>query len=193
MNKFFDFLGSMLETALFLKGLPILITIIVVLFGVALINKANVSLQVDKEKTILHTDVESTIQKIAQEVVNNNEFTLVIDDSDSYDVSLDYIIKNKNYSLEQYDQLIKEEITKVYNRIKDKEIVNDTLFGEDTIVNSNDICFSINYDDGVFSYFGIAVLKYDMKNKWDESYFYEMNNPIVTQKLWDNVMKNRQQ
>ena len=94
MNKFFDFLGSMLETALFLKGLPILITIIVVLFGVALINKANVSLQVDKEKTILHTDVESTIQKIAQEVVNNNEFTLVIDDSDSYDVSLDYIIKN---------------------------------------------------------------------------------------------------
>ena len=186
-NSFWDTLGSTIETVLFLKGLPVIITIIAILFGIAMINKTNISNKVDKETTILHTDLESTIYQIAQNVLNTNEFTLVLEDSDFYDVNLEYTIKNKSYSIEEYDRLIKEEITKVYNRIKDKEIVNDTLFGEDTIVNGDSINFTINYDDATFSYIGISVLKYSIDDKWEKTYLEAMNETIVTQELWDEA------
>lgn len=190
-NSFWNSLGSIIETALFLKGLPVIIVIIAILFGFAIINKTNISLQVDKDTTILHTDLESTIYQIAQNVLNTNEFSLALYDSDFYDVSLEYIIKNKSYSIEQYDKLIKEEITKIYAQIKDKKIVNDTLFGEDTIVDGDTINISIHYDDGVFSYIGFSELRYDIENKWDESYIKAMNNTIVTQKLWDEATKSK--
>ena len=188
-NSFWNTLGSTIETVLFLKGLPVIITIIAILFGIAMINKTNISNKVDKEATILHTDLESTIYEIAQNVLNTNEFTLVLEASDFYDVNLEYTIKNKSYSIEEYDSLIKEEITKVYKQIKDKEIVNDTLFGEDTIVNGDSINFTINYDDSTFSYIGISVLKYSMDDKWEKSYLEAMNETIVTQKLWDEATK----
>lgn len=186
-NSFWDSLGSTIETILFLKGLPVIITIIAILFGVAIINKTSISNKVDKEKTILHTDLETTIYQIAQNVLNTDEFSLVLEDSDFYDVNLEYTIKNKSYSIEEYDRLIKEEITKIYNQIKDKEIVNDTLFGEDSIVNGDSINFTINYDDATFSYIGISVLKYSIDDKWEKTYLEAMNETIVTQELWDEA------
>lgn len=190
-NSFWDSLGSTIETILFLKGLPVIITIIAILFGVAMINKTSISNKVDKEKTILHTDLETTIYQIAQNVLNTDEFSLVLEDSDFYDVNLEYTIKNKSYSIEEYDRLIKEEITKIYNQIKDKEIVNDTLFGEDTIVNGDSINFTINYDDTTFSYIGISVLRYSIDNKWEKTYLEAMNETIVTQDLWDEATKSK--
>lgn len=188
-NSFWNSLGDTIETVLFIKyGLSTLITIIMILFGIAILNKSWVAGKVDKDSTILHTDLESIIYEIAVQELNNNEFSLKLEDIDSMaNVNLEYTIKNQNYSAEQYNQLIKEEITKVYNRIKDKELVNDTLFGEDNIVDGDNIYFWVHYSNEYGTYLGATELEYSMENKWDESYTKAMSEIIITQEKLDEV------
>ena len=191
-KTFWDSLGNTIETVLFIKyGLPTLITIIMILFGIAMLNKSWIAGKVDKDSTILHTDLESIIYEIAMQELNSNEFSLKLDDSDYMaNVNLEYTIKNQNYSAEQYNQLIKEEITKVYNRIKYKELINDTLFGEDDIVDGDNIYFWIHYSDEYGTYLGATELRYSMENKWDESYTKAMSETIITQEKLDEVKNN---
>ena len=52
-NSFWDSLGNTIETVLFIKyGLPTLVTIIMILLGVAMFNKTLVAGKVDKNLTI---------------------------------------------------------------------------------------------------------------------------------------------
>lgn len=188
-NSFWDSLGNTIETVLFIKyGLPTLVTIIMILFGVAMFNKTLVAGKVDKNLTILHTDLEKVIYEIAMQELNTNEFSLELEDSGSLAlVNLQYTVKNKNYSAEQYNQLIKEEVTKVYNRIKDKELVNDTLFGEDDIVDGDNIYFWVDYYDGYPVYLGATELRYSIDNKWEESYTKAMTEQVITQEQLEEV------
>ena len=188
-NSFWDSLGNTIETVLFIKyGLPTLVTIIMILLGVAMFNKTLVAGKVDKNLTILHTDLEKVIYEIAMQELNTNEFSLELEDSGSLAlVNLQYTVKNKNYSAEQYNQLIKEEVTKVYNRIKDKELVNDTLFGEDDIVDGDNIYFWVDYYDGYSVYLGATELRYSIDNKWEESYTKAMTEQVITQEKLDEV------
>ena len=190
-NSFWDSLGNTIETVLFIKyGLPTLVTIIMILFGVAMFNKTLVAGKVDKNLTILHTDLEKVIYEIAMQELNTNEFSLELEDSGSLAlVNLQYTVKNKNYSAEQYNQLIKEEVTKVYNRIKDKELVNDTLFGEDDIVDGDNIYFWVDYYNDYSVYLGAAELRYSMENKWEESYTKTMSEQVITQEDLDEAKK----
>lgn len=184
-------LWDTVETVLFIKyGLPTLITIITILLVIAMFNKTLVAGKVDENSTILHTDLETVIYEIAMQELNTNEFTLELEDMDSLAiVNLQYTVKNPNYSAEQYDQLIKEEVTKVYNRIKDKELVNDTLFGEDDIVDGDNIYFWVDYYNDYSVYLGAAELRYSMENKWEESYTKTMSEQVITQEDLDEAKK----
>ncbi|MBO5005424.1 MAG: hypothetical protein J6D03_09385 [Clostridia bacterium] len=181
-NSFWNSLGDTIETVLFLRyGLPFLIVVITCLFGVAMINKWNVARQVDPNKTILYTEFEKKISEIAKSNVNTNEFDMEISDTDFHDIELEYTIKNKEYTADQYNNLLKDEITKVYNEIKDKELINDTLFGEDSGLNNVDIYFSLQYDEGYSNFLGGITLKYSIEDKWETGYVQAMNDIAAEQ------------
>ncbi len=191
-NSFWDLLGNSIETALFIKfGIPFIIIVIVILLGVAMINKSIVASHVDKEHSILITEFKDTIYDIAKDKLNNNEFDLSISNSEFYDVDLEYTIKNKNHSSEEYEELFKQEITKIYNEIKDKQLVNDTLFGKDENLEYNEIHFSINYNNEYYSWLGGTEMKYSFEDKWDSGYKDVMKNVIIEKDTLDEV-KNKE-
>ena len=132
-------------------------------------------------KVLLYTEFEKKISEIAKSNVNTNEFDMEISDTDFHDIELEYTIKNKEYTADQYNNLLKDEITKVYNEIKDKELINDTLFGEDSGLNNVDIYFSLQYDEGYSNFLGGITLKYSIEDKWETGYVQAMNDIAAEQ------------
>ena len=191
-KSFWDELGDTIGTILFIKyGIPIIIGIIAILFTIALINKGIVSTQVDKEHSIMYTNLKKTIYSIANRNLDNNEFYLtLVEDNSSYgghDVELEYIVKNKDYTIEKYNDLLRNEVTKVYNEIKDKELVNDTLFGHDENLKYVEIYFSMKYDSGYDVWLGGCELRYSSENRWTSGYESAMNGIIGTQERLDKA------
>lgn len=187
-KSFWDELGDAISTVLFIKYvIPAIVLIFGILFIIGMINKGIVSTQVDKEHSIMYTDFKKTIYNIASRNLNTNEFDLQLSDSDSYDVELEYIVKNKEYSTEQYDELLRNEITKVYNEIKDKELVNDTLFGHDENLKYVEIFFSLEYDTGYEVWLGGAQMRYSLEDKWESGYADAMQETISTQENLDKA------
>ena len=194
-TSFWNTLGNTVETVLIIKYvIPFLVVLFAILFGIAIINKEHVSSKVDKEHSILYTDLRKSIYTIASNSLNNSEFELELEDleiSGMCEVELDYYIKNKEYSAEQYDNLLKQEITKVYNQIKEKSLVNDTLFGKDDILEKVDIYFNLLYDKNKLNqWIGGGGLKYSFENRWDSSYQKVMESTITTQEKLNEV-KNK--
>ena len=143
---------------------------------------------VDPNKTILYTEFKKTISEIAVNTVDNNEFSMEIIDTDFHDVEFEYTIKNKGFSAEHYNNLLKNEITKIYNKIKDKELINDTLFGEDSGLNNVDVYFCLYYDEGFSNYLGGITLKYSLDKKWETGYNNAINDVAVTQEKLNEVV-----
>jgi hypothetical protein len=79
-------------------------------------------------------------------------------------LKLNYHVINKNHTAEEYDTLIKNEITKIYNEFKSKKIINNGMFATQKPVKEYiDITF-IYKDASIYSdYIGIFKLVYDEK------------------------------
>lgn len=187
-KSFWNTLGDAIGVIAFIKyGLPIILIILISLLGVAMLNKWNVASHTDKTNSILYTDFEKTIYNIASKTVNSNEFELKLTNTDFYDVELTYIVKNKDYTLDKYIELFKAEITKAYNEVKNKEIVNDTLFGEDENIKTVEIFFSLEYNEGYEGWLGGTKLKYSTTDKWEKGYQKAIEDNITTQEKFNKV------
>lgn len=144
------------------------------------------------ENTISYYELEDTIYDLAKNNVNANEFEVELGDrvSNENDVELNYIIKNNTYSLEEYDRLFKEEITKVYETIKDKKLVWNTIFGEGDCSNVT-IYFKLEYkkeNTVVNGFLGGIELQYS-NDMWESSYNEEMTKPFIRQFEIDEMHK----
>lgn len=182
--------GEVISTIIFIKGVIALIPIIAILLVIALINKGIVSSSIDKNTSILYTDLSGEVCNIAFNNVNINELNVQEYQSSSgvahYTVDLEYDFKNNNYTAEQYDALIKEEITKIYNKIKDKKIVDDTLFGDKDNVTAS-IHLSISLDGNYSTRLGSCELRYLNDEGWEKSYQEIMESVIISQERLDNI------
>lgn len=186
--------GEVASAIIYIKGLMALIPIIAILFVIALINKGIVSSSVDKNTSILYTDLENEIISIASNVANTGEIIVKPGDNNSggvreYTAELEYMFINKNYIAEQYETLIKEEITKIYNKIKDKTVVDDTLFGDKNDVRAT-IHFSISFDGNYSTWLGSVDFCYSTDNGWKKDYQEIMESIIISQEKLDKVKQN---
>ncbi len=186
-DSYWDTLGDALAFVDFLMILPVIIVIFLVVIGIALINRQIIAFKVDKDTTILYSHLEDTVYNIAKEKVDNDKLMVQLSDSNfkTHSVELEYILKSYDYSAEECDNLLKQEITNVYNEIKDKELVNDTLFGEDEDLEKITIGFSLHYDEKGYYYLGSDYLRYSFADKWSTRYNEVMENVIVNQKNWE--------
>ena len=195
-TSFWESLGNTFETIIIIKYvIPFIVILFIILFGIALVYKFGISTQVDKENSILYTDLRNTVYNIASQYVNKNEFDIELEELDSYsmhEIEINYYAKNKSLSAEQYSNLLKTEITNVYNEIGNKELVEDTLFGQPEDMDHVDICFNIYigennlYDEWI----GFADLEYSIQNKWNTSYQNIMESELVTQEKLDKALSN---
>ena len=124
--------------------------------------------------------------------MNKEEFLVELSKSSfsSCEVEIDYIIKNYEHTLSEYEELFKNEITKVYEKIKDKKIVYNTVFGKGDCYNV-DICFSFNYQlsENNIVYLGSLIMKYGDDN-WKESFENCMTEFVLTQEELDEMKKS---
>ena len=86
--------------------------------------------------------------------------------------------------------MLKSEITKIYNAIKDKKIINNGILGtNDPVKESIQIAFIYN-DASIYSdYLGLLEIKYNEENGFKESYEKIMNSTIITQTKLDSFKK----
>ena len=155
MNKIINLFNSIFNAFISIffitHILPIIIIIIAILFGIHYILQTSIYMSMtDEEKTnsIFYTKFEKSIQEIAEKTINSDDFELeckIGDAYSSYDIELLYIVKNKDLTNEQYNNLIKEQLTKVYDEIKDKKVINDT-FNRHPISTPLRIQFSFMYN-----------------------------------------------
>lgn len=183
-NGIMNSISNAFATLFFIKYiLPILVILFIVLFCITKVNSNNISKQYGADSVIMKSNLGREIVDIANEIYDKNEVALEIDrfNDMTCDIILDYTMLNKDYSVEQYTNIIKNEITKLYEKLKDKDVIEDRLFAnkDDTVTEIIKLRFSLNGDSyytGLFS----DTLRYDSINKWDKSYNLLMSKQFAT-------------
>lgn len=138
------------------------------------------------ENVIVTSKLVSTVCDYAIEVYNRDAFSGVKEDFEnsqmvrSYSVEADYIFYDNTKKAEECDALIKEEITKLYNKLKGKIIEKDQIFAE-IDRKSIGLSFYIPNNNGGTSILCSASLIYDKDIGFtEESYQKEIDRTIVT-------------
>lgn len=146
-----------------------------------------------EQQTISYNNFCNEIRNYVNTTVNNELFDVEVSSS-SLDNSpaITYYIKDKSLSKEEYDKLFKEEITKLYNTIKDKELIWNTISGKKDCKNAK-ISFSISYknDRNVYSdSIGVEAIKYS-DDKWQKSYEEIMQKDVISNDKYKTMIKRQ--
>jgi uncharacterized membrane protein len=181
-------IDTIFDIYVFKKVFPWIIVIAIIIMVSAFIKVDNIQEQYDSSTTIFNTEFNSQIEEIATKNLNSDELTLNVDTLGSSDIELEYTMVNKNLSIEQYDQIIKDEITKVYNEIKGKKMINDGVFASEREMKKKTINFYFTLNGSYSTKISSKVLEYNIDNGWDESYQELMNESCVGQEDFDNAM-----
>ena len=196
-KSFWDSLGDTISFILFIKyGLPILIVLIVGLVAYQGIYGAKIDKEyANKPNVIVTSKLTSTVCDYAREVYNKDIFSKVVGDSQNsemtrlYSVEVDYYFIDGNKSAEEYNTLIKDELTKLYNKLKGKVIEKDQIFAE-TDRKSVGLSFYIPNNNGGTSILSSTSLIYNKdKGFVEESYQNELNRTIVTSENIEDAKK----
>lgn len=168
---------------------PILIILIIFFICITRINSNIIAKQYDPNSVIMKSNLGEEIVEIANETYDKNEVFLEIVrfEDPSYDVELNYIMLNKNYTLEQYNNIIMNEITKVYNRVKYKDVIEDRLFANNNTTISEKIHFYFTLNGNYNTYLFSDTLQYDDINKWDKSYNSMINTQFISEETLENA------
>ena len=147
----------------------------------------------DEQQTISYNNFCNEIRNYVNTTVNNELFDVEVDSS-SIDNSptITYYIKDKSLSKEEYDKLFKEEITKLYNAIKDKELVWNTISGRGDCKNAK-ILLSMSYKDSSNVYsdsIGVESMKYS-DDKWQSSYEEIMQKDVISNEKYKTMIKRQ--
>lgn len=201
--RFWDSLGKFFETIIFVKfTLPVIILIIVGMlvwqgFYGSSVNKK----YEDDPNIILTSEFISTVCDVARRVNDSSHFSKVKGSSSNsdtvrtYSAEVEYYFRDGNKSVEEFEQICKNELTKVFNELKGKKVVKNQIFA-DTESMSIGLVFwcpttskTYNEIDGV--YYDVLcseVLFYKEENGFDENlYNKQMSNKILTQEHLDFI------
>jgi len=188
-NGFFNTIYNAFNTIFCIKYiLPVLIILIIALVCIAKVNSNNIAKQYNSDSVIMKSNLGSEIIEIANKTYDKNEVTLEIKRFEDiiYDVELNYTMIHKDYTTEQYNSIIKNEITKIYEKLKYKDVIEDRLFADkDGIINEK-IHFSFTLDGSYTTYLFGDTLQYDSVNKWKKSY-----NSLITKQYINEETLNK--
>lgn len=147
------------------------------------------------ENVIVTSKLVSTVCDYAREVYNKEVFSEVKGDPDNsdpmrmYSVEVDYVFYDNTKTAEEYDSLIKDELTKLYNKLKGKVIEKDQIFAE-TDRKSIGLSFYIPNNNGGTSILCSASLIYNKDIGFvEESYQKELSRTIVTSERIEDAIK----
>lgn len=180
--------GDTISFFVFVKyGLPLLVIFIIGLIAYQGIYSANMDKKYENmDNVIVTSKLVNTVFDYAKEVYNREVFSEVKGNPDNsdpmsmYSVEVDYIFDDNTKTAEEYDALIKEELTKLYNKLKGKVIEKDQIFAE-TDRKSIGLSFYIPNNNGGTSILCSASLIYKKDIGFvEESYQKELNRTIVT-------------
>ena len=151
---------------------------------------AIVILLIRDKNSIKYTEFRKDIFKVAESEVDLSKLEIETRDTDpsgKMEASIIYTVKDDTLSAKEYDDLLKTEVTKVYNSIKNKKIINNTGFDKDKI-DPLEITFSLCMKDGsqYKVWLGTLSIDYTDEDGWDASYQKEMKKDVVTE---DNLEK----
>lgn len=157
--------------------------IAIVLFSLILLIVFKVFNLEDKEVEKYVADINATeinslkfkdiIYSYAEQVVDTNELTLNKNYSyysygELYKVHLCYEVNNLNYTKEQYENIVQNEITKLYNVLSSKKIKFITLATVDNeLANSYTIVFDVKKGN---EYLCMKEFKYDLESGFTNSF-----------------------
>ena len=196
-ESFWDSLGDTISFLIFIKyGLPILIVFIIGLVAYQGIYGSSMDKKYENmENVIVTSKLVSTVCDYAREVYNKEVFSEVKGDSDNsdpmsmYSVEVDYVFNDNTKTAEEYDSLIKDELTKLYNKLKGKVIEKDQIFAE-TDRKSIGLSFYIPNNNGGTSILCSASLIYNKDIGFvEESYQKELSRTIVTNEKIEDAIK----
>lgn len=174
----FNTIYNAFATIFFIKYiLPVLIMLIIIIVCITKFNSNKIAKQYEPNSVIMKSNLGREIVEIANETYDRNEVSLEIKRFEDivYDVELNYTMINKDYTIEQYNNIIKNEITKFYEKVRYKNVVEDRLFADkDEIINEK-IHFHFTLDGSYNTYLFSDTLQYDSINKWEKSY-----NSLIT-------------
>ena len=196
-KSFWESLGDTISFILFIKYcLPVLIIIIIGMIAYQGIYGANMDKKYENMPNVIVTSkLTSTVCDYAREVYDKSIFSNVKGDSQNsemtrlYSVEVDYYFIDGNKTDEEYDSLIKQELTKLYNKLKGKTIEKDQIFAE-TDKKSIGLTFYYPKEDRTSSYFCTAKIIYSTEKGFDEeAYQSEMNRTIVTNEKIEDAKK----
>ena len=146
------------------------------------------------ENVIVSSKSDDFIGDIAKKVLNNNNFSEIIINkySDFYSLEIKYTFANSNKTAEEYDSMIKDELTKIFNQIKDYKIKNNQIFGANDDEIKQEIALSFYYpkENGNKSYLASSRIRYTAEKGFDVSvYESELNKTIVTDEKIEDAKK----
>lgn len=172
---------------------PIIIILLIIIVALVQFSNSTVnSVKYKKDKNaILATKLEDVSYKYAKEVYNKDEFSKVeLKHNIDYEAEIEYTFKNNNKTSSEYDRLAKEELSKLYNKLKDKKLIDDYVF---TDIGTRDIKLKFNYPtDYAFNYLGSTEIEYNEKEGFNETkYKEEMNKEIITEKNLQDVINRK--
>ncbi len=172
---------------------PIIIILLIIIVALVQFSNSTVnSVKYKKDKNaILATKLEDVSYKYAKEVYNKDEFSKVeLKHNIDYETEIEYTFKNNNKTSSEYDRLAKEELSKLYNKLKDKKIIDDYVF---TDIGTRDIKLKFNYPtDYAFNYLGSTEIEYNEKEGFNETkYNEEMNKEIITENNLQDVINRK--
>lgn len=174
----FNTIYNAFATIFFIKYiLPVLIMLIIIIVCITKFNSNKIAKQYEPNSVIMKSNLGREIVEIANETYDRNEVSLEIKRFEDivYNVELNYTMINKDYTIEQYNNIIKNEITKFYEKVRYKNVVEDRLFADkDEIINEK-IHFYFTLDGSYNTYLFSDTLQYDSINKWEKSY-----NSLIT-------------
>ncbi len=175
--------------------LPIMIIVLALAFGYQAIYMRNVKKQHEDEKNIIFlSDYEDKVYSIAKNIYNKEEFTKIkLHETDYggarfYSVEIEYYFSNPNKSVEEYDALIKNEVTNLYNSLKDKKVICDSAFANN-VNKSIGMVFYYPVGDDYHSLVSTA-LRYTEETGLDEEIYQKIiEAPIITQEDLNSALE----
>ena len=195
-KSFWDSLGDTISFIIFIKYiLPILIAIII---GLICFQGIYGSITEKKYEgtynIIVSSKLDDTISDIVKNVYNKDNFSEVIVDkySEFYSLEIKYTFANSEKTAEEYDLMIKEELTKVFNKLKGYTIKNNQIFGanDDEIKKQIELTFYYPKGDGNKSYLAFTHIWYRAEKGFDEEdYQNELNKILVTDEKIEDAKK----
>lgn len=199
-KSFFDTLGDVFCFVIFIKYvLPILVIFLLLVAGYQYIYGINIRGQYkDKDNVIFITKFEDTIYENAESVYNSDVFYKIdnhelLDDpiNHLYSVEVNYYFKDPDKTVEEYDALVKNEVTNLYNSLKDKKVVADNSFAANRYI-SKSIGMVFYYPEGDdYDILCSAILKYTEETGFDEETYQKlMGSTIVTEERLDFVLNH---